>query len=191
MTQSSSSTTYQCTPNFPEGTNADTHYRVKSVVCSEPCDCPVKQRPVHPPKSRSYGTVSIQDGFYELNDEIPNDQERRGLVRYSSQYVPEIFPKVFRSSNELQSINLNVYYRDYKYVYHSGFRPLATNVQIEFEKKISRIAPSKNALSEVTTRVAEYAGCYEAKKIRKKIIALSRIHNSVSTESFRFGVEDL
>jgi hypothetical protein len=183
---------HPCLPVFPEGTNADTHYRVRSVTCSEPCECPVRERPPIPIKGRSYGTVSIQDGVYKFKEVSEKDQEeRRGLVRYSEQYVPEIIPKVLESSNDLKSIDINVFYRDYKYTYRSGFRPLATNVQIEYEKKILRIAPSKNVLSQATQKIAEYTGCYGAKKLRKIVIALSRIRNTVSEESFRFGVQDL
>lgn len=190
MTESLS-TSYPCNPVFPEGTNADTHYIIKNVSCSEPCDCPVKERPPIRPRGRSYGTVVINDGVYEFNNKIQDDIERRGLVRYSDQYVPEVFPKVLKSSSDLKSFDMNIFYRDYKYVYHKNFSSLATNFQTEYQKKITRISSSKNPLKDVKSYVAEYSDCYEAQKIRKKAIALSRMRTTISGEVFRFGVRDL
>lgn len=189
MTESSS-TSYLCNPAFPEGTNADTHYRLKNVSCAEPCECPVKERPAQRPRGRSYGTVVINDGVYEFKNEIQDDAERRGVARYSDQYVPEIFPKILKSSSDLKSFDMNIFYRDYKYVYH-GFSSLATNFQVEYQKKITRISSAKNPLKDVKSYVAEYSDCYEAQKIRKKAIALSRMKTTISGEVFRFGVRDL
>lgn len=190
MTQSSSSTTYICNPGFPEGTNPDTHYVIKNVSCSEPCDCPVRERPAIRPRGRSFGTVVINDGVYEFSNEIQGDRERRGFVRYSDQNAPEIFPKIRRLSSDLKSFDINIFYRDYKYVYRN-FSSLATNFQVEYQKKITRITASKNPLKDVKSHVAEYSDCYEAQKIRKRAIALSRIRATISGEVFRFGVRDL
>jgi hypothetical protein len=185
----SSEAEYACTPVFPEGTNADTHYRVKSYKCSEPCDCPVKERPPIRPKGMSYGNVYIQDGVYVQSEQIPTDQERRGFVRYSSDYVPEILPKFYPRSSELKTFTVDLAYRDYKYVYRQGKRA-ATNLSIEYDKQIRRITAEKNSISQVKSFIAQYAGCDEAHKFRKRAIALSKIHNSISDEVFRFGIEE-
>lgn len=180
-----------CNPVFPEGTNADTHYRIRSTKCSEPCDCPVEERPAPRPRGRSYGTVSIQDGVYVYKDQTPSERERRGFVRYSEEYVPEIFPKTFIKSNKLSSFAVDLKYRDYKYVYRQSGRPLATTLSTDYDKQFNRVASSKNPIADVKLFISEYAGCSEAHKLRKRAIALSRIHNSISEEVFRFGIQDL
>lgn len=179
-----------CTPVFPEGTNADTHYRVKNYTCSEPCDCPVKERPPIRPRGRSYGTVFIQDGIYIAQDQTPTDEERRGFVRYSNDYVPEISPKFYPRSSELKTFTVDLKYSDYKYVYRQGRRPAATNLSIEYDKQLRRITADKNSIAEAKSFIARYAGCDEAHKFRKRAIALSKIHNSISNEVFRFGIEE-
>jgi len=182
---------YSCNPVFPEGTNADSHYRLKSTSCLEPCDCPVKERPPLRPRGRSYGTAQIQDGIYVYKDQTPTERERRGFARYSEEYVSEIFPKSFVSSNDSSSFVVDLKYRDYKYVYRPSGRPLATNISTEYDKQFVRVASSKNPISDLKTFVATYSDCEEAAKLRKRAIALSRIHTSISDEVFRFRIKEI
>jgi hypothetical protein len=192
MSGSSSTSSHVCNPVFPEGANADTHYRIKDFTCASPCECPVKERPAIPLRGRSYGTLSINDGAYTFSEPLQNNvEERRGLVRYSSDYVPEIFPKVYRLLNNTKSFDLNLFYRDYKYFYRQGSAPIATNLQVEYQKKTTRITSTKNPISDVKSFVSQYAGCDAAHKLRKRAIALARIHSSISDEVFRFGINDL
>lgn len=137
--------------------------------------------------NKSYGTASVQDGVRNISNDEPN-KERSGLVRYSSDYVPEIVPKIYNKNQDLNSFEVNIFYRDYKYIYDST--SLTTNYQIQYSKNFTRIASARNVVSDLKNFVAEYAGCYEAHKLRKRIIALSKLRGSVSGETFRFGVEE-
>ena len=63
----------------------------------------------------------------------------------------------------------------------------STNLSIEYKKQLRRVS-GKNTINDVASSVAPYSGCEEARKLRKRLIALERIHNSISGESFRFPI---
>lgn len=136
---------------------------------------------------KSYGTVVIQDGIYIKTDPTPTDRERRGFARYSEVVDRPIVPKFTNKSNGLKTFDANVFYNDYKYVYKENRRSYATNIPTEFSKNYKRVA-SKNVLRDVKNFVSEIAGCCEAHKLRKQIIAIEKIHGTISDITFKFSL---
>lgn len=133
---------------------------------------------------KSYGTAVIIDGVFVKNDALPNDPSRRGMVRYSENTRPEITPKIVVNNSESTFV-VDLYYRDYKRNFKEGVLQ-QTNSVVEFKKTIRRIAPTNRSISELKKTVAEYAGPIEAGKLRRRSIALGKIHKTISGEIFKF-----
>lgn len=136
---------------------------------------------------KSYGTVVIQDSVY-VPPEPPNGRERRGMARYSEEILGAIVPTQKPASSDLKTFVVDLFYSDYKYIYREGERALPTALPVEYDKTIRRISSAKNVLNEVANVVATYSDCDEARKLRKRMIAISKLRNSISNEKFRFVV---
>lgn len=133
----------------------------------------------------SYGTVTIQDGVY-----LPSEPDRR----FRSAPVRADIPAPAESNRltprgDLKTFEMELRYTQYKNIYFSG-ATLRLSEKVEYSKNIRRIASGSNPTRDLKRLVAQFSGCDEASKLRKRIIALSRIRNSISGETFRFGVED-
>lgn len=133
----------------------------------------------------AYGTVVIQDGVYVPNHGSPTDSQRRSPVRFAGQ--TEAIPPRLEPKSGLKTFVVDLYYSENRVVY-SGGRVLSTDLKIDYSKQFTRIASDRNPVKDTKAFVAQFAGCDEASKLRKRIIALSRIHNSISNETLRFGV---
>lgn len=82
-------------------------------------------------------------------------------------------------------VDLN--YREAKYVYlEGGTQP--TNAQVDYSRQYNRLAPQRGVMAAVKSFVSQYSGCAEAHKLRKRMIALDRIRNTISGEQFRFPI---
>lgn len=174
-----------CNPVFPYGTNADTHYRDRDYICGESaCDCPVHERTVQTPTSKSYGTVFVQDGNAK---EEQHSKDSNSFVRYYDNTKP-LGPKLIQKRSSLKSFTVDLHYFDYKYSFNKKRQPSASNLLIEYSKEYRRISSGKNVVEDVTRSISQYSGCYEAKKLRKRLIALGRIHNTISEQTFKFPI---
>lgn len=58
--------------------------------------------------------------------------------------------------------------------------------RVLFSKKFHRIAPSKNTIARAKRFISDFAGCDEARIVRLRALAMSRIRLSISEEEFRF-----
>lgn len=133
----------------------------------------------------SYGTVTIQDGVY-----LPSEPDRRfrnAPVRADSPIPRESYGLAPKEG--LKTFQLELRYVQKKNIYASG-SALGLPDSVEYSKSIRRVASASNPTRDLKRLVAQFSGCDEASKLRKRIIALSRIRNSISGETFRFGVED-
>lgn len=140
--------------------------------------------------AKSYGTVVIQDGVYIRKDPALSEAERRqrrGVARYYEEVNREIYPQFTSKSNGTKTFDVSLNYNDYKYAYKEGRRSYATNINIDYSKNYKRIS-GKNVLRDVKNFVSEYAGCCEASKLRKRIIALEKIHDTISNVNFKFSL---
>jgi hypothetical protein len=135
---------------------------------------------------KSYGTVTIQDGVYNY-DMPPSSQ--RGFASYSD-FRKEVMPRLSFRPASVKTFVVNLNYVKARYVYREGLSPSATRIPTSYSKEYKRIAPDKNTVADLKSFVAQFAGCDEADKLRKRIVALTQLHGSVSSESFRFGVNE-
>lgn len=63
------------------------------------------------------------------------------------------------------------------------------NGTTRFSKNINRMT-SHNPIAKAKMMISEYAGCDEASKVRKTVIAISRLRISVSQDEFRFRLPE-
>ena len=132
--------------------------------------------------TQSYGTVVIQDGVYSIS----KPEGTSGFATYPlSEGVlsPTLSPKA-----DAKTFVVDIRYLDYKYMY-SGQRPLPTVIPVSYDKRYIRVASDKNTVGQVKAFITQFAGCTEAQKVRRRAIALSNIHKSISDYTFRFPVQ--
>ena len=135
--------------------------------------------------SNSYGTIIIQDGTY-IKSDAPSTVTGVARIDSEDRALPPVFsPK----SSGINTFFVDLYYKDYKYVYGKG-KAVPTNLTIDYSKHYQRIVSDRNPVAKVKSFVSQFAGCAEASKLRKRMIAIERMHGSVSNEVFRFGVVD-
>jgi hypothetical protein len=131
----------------------------------------------------SYGTVVIQDGVYE--PAIQDPSLRRAPVRMAGEAAP-LPPRIVQKPG-LVNFVVELHYKSYRNIY-SGGAAVPLGLTVEYAKKFTRVASDRNPVSDIKKFVSNFASCDEASKLRKRIIAISRIHKSISNETFRFGV---
>lgn len=133
---------------------------------------------------KSYGTAVIQDGTYTYSDP---PARRTGFVSYSD-FRNEVAPKFLPKPSGLKTFVVDLRYVENKYVYREGRSPFATTIPVSYSKQYKRVTSGKNVAGDLKSFVSQFAGCDEADKLRKRIIALTGLHGSVSSETFRFGI---
>lgn len=140
---------------------------------------------------QSYGTAVIIDGVFikQDPDHFRSDPRRRNAVRYSGDAKVEIAPKP-TVSNSQSTFLIDLHYRDYKRNYSDiGLQP--TKSVVEFKKTLRRVASTTGVVADLKKIVANYAGDIEASKLRKRSIALGKIHKTISGEVFKFPLTNL
>lgn len=133
----------------------------------------------------NFGTLTIVNGDYhpESHDDL---ERRRGLVRMGGALVPLPAPQQ-RPYGSTFVVELN--YSAKAYSLEAGKSPYATNVSANYSRTYKRLASGGNPLKDAKNFVASFAGCEEAHKLRKRVIALSRIRKTIYGETFRFPLE--
>lgn len=139
------------------------------------------------PAPKSYGTVVIQDGTYFPSSSLPDERQRRAPVRMAGE--PPAIPPKFVPSGDMKTFVVNLHYTKSSNIF-SGGGVLPSGLFVSYEKQFKRITSDKNPVRDVKFFVSQFSGCAEASKLRRRAIALSRIHNTISNETFRFGVQD-
>jgi hypothetical protein len=131
----------------------------------------------------SYGTVVIQDGVYEPGSLDP--RLRMSPVRMDGGTAP--IPPRLVSKAGLVNFVVELNYTSQRNIY-SGGAAVPLGLTVEYAKKFTRIASDRNPVTDAKRFISQFSGCDEAKKLRRRMIAISRIHKSISDETFRFGV---
>lgn len=133
---------------------------------------------------KSYGTAVIQDGTYAYGEP---DKHRTGFVSYSD-FSKEPAIKFLPKPSGLKTFVVDLHYAETKYVYRENQSPRATNIPVSYSKQYRRVTSGGNVAGEIKSFVSEFSGCDEAHKLRKRIIALTGLHGTVSSKTFRFGI---
>lgn len=137
----------------------------------------------------NYGTIRIIDGIPEST--LASDAStRRGLVRMERGSDGALAPIVSSAKSKVTTLVVELHYNDRAYLYAGQKSPTITSVYVGYSKSIKRLAQGDNSLGSATRLVSELAGCDEARKVRGRAIALSRIHKTISEETFRFRLGD-
>jgi|688.fasta_scaffold715721_1 hypothetical protein len=131
---------------------------------------------------QSYGTVVIQDGVYSTS-------KPEGTSGFATYPLSEgVLSPTFSPKAEAKAFVVDIHYLDYKYIY-SGQKILPTVLPVNYDKRYARVASDKNTVGQVKSFIAQFAGCTEAQKVRRRAIALSKIHKSISDYTFIFPVQ--
>lgn len=133
---------------------------------------------------KSYGTVTVQDGVYQYQD---SSSRQTGFVSYSD-FRREVVPVFSPKPSEVNTFFVKLNHIGAKYLYKEASSPVATKISTSYSREYKRIAPDKNTVADLKSFVAQFAGCDEAHKLRKRILALTSLRGSISSETFRFGI---
>jgi hypothetical protein len=133
---------------------------------------------------QSYGTVTIQDGVYSYQN--PLDRPT-GFASYNLTSPTPV--RTFEPKADAKSFVVDIRYSDFKYIY-SGSKVLPTVLPVNYDKQYIRATSDKNPVGRAKSFIAQFAGCEEAQKVRRRMIALSKIRPSISNTSFRFAVQN-
>jgi hypothetical protein len=133
----------------------------------------------------NYGTLRIVDGVY-MPSSHKEEGLRRGLVRIGGALRPALGSEIKPGGT---TFLVDLHYEDRAFSYGSGKGFYATELRVSYSRSYKRLASGGNTLKDAKEFVSRFAGCEEAHKLRKRAIALSRIRNSISGESFRFPLE--
>lgn len=131
----------------------------------------------------SYGKVVIQDGFYEPGSLAP--EYRNAPVRMGGEPA-SVNPRIVQKAG-LVNFVVDLHYVSQTNIY-SGGSAIPLGLTVEYAKRFTRIASERNPVTDAKRFISQFSGCDEAKKLRRRMIAISRIHKSISNETFRFGV---
>lgn len=135
----------------------------------------------------SYGTLVIMDGS-PVRNERPAEPYNR-FVRLGPGPDGAIYPRPPDRTTGITTFFVELNYSDRAYLYGGIRNSYIAEIPVGYKKAINRLAPGGNPLSSATNFIAQFAGCSEAKKVRGRAIALSRIHGTISGETFRFPLE--
>jgi len=118
----------------------------------------------------SYGNLQIIDGIYNKNKD-PNN------------------PILSAKPGNL-TFNVDLYYSKNAHIFNNNSNIQNINNYISYQKSFKRLASGANPIRDAKNFVAQFAGCDEASKLRKRIIALAKMKVSISNDVFRFPIEE-
>lgn len=133
----------------------------------------------------NYGTLVIVDGSEPARRDL-DDRPRRGFVRMGDALAPRP-PQ--RGAYAGSTFVVDLKYSDLSFVVSDGLNKSATDISVSYARQFKRLASGGNPLKDAKEFVAKFAGCDEAHKLRKRVIALARTKSSISGIAFRFPVE--
>lgn len=134
----------------------------------------------------NFGTLTIVDGVYSPS--LPDDSVRhRGLVRMGGALAP---PPSYQQRAQGTTFVVELNYSARSHSFGVGKTPYATDISANYSRTYKRLASGGNPLKDAKDFVATFAGCHEAHKLRKRVIALARIRKTVYGETFRFPLEE-
>lgn len=132
----------------------------------------------------NFGTIVIIDGFNQ--PPVRSDERlRRGMVRLGGALAPSR-PDSQVYGGTTFTVGLN--YSDTAHAIGEAGR-YATNITVAYSRGYKRLASGGNPIKDAKEFVARFAGCEEAHKLRKRIIATAKTKTSISGVEFRFPLE--
>lgn len=136
----------------------------------------------------NYGTIRIVDGVFKAPP-IQDGRLRRGFTRLTPGPDGVLAPPMPTAKSGASTFVMNLHYNQYAYLWGGTKGPVPSRVPVRYSKTVTRLADPSNPVAAAKDLVVEYAGCDEGAKFRGRAIALSRIHNTISGEEFRFPLE--
>lgn len=133
----------------------------------------------------SYGTLTLVDGTYTPSS-YKDEGLRRGLVRINGALQPPAGTTIKPGGT---TFLVDLHYHDRAYAYGSGKEFYATEIGVSYSRSYKRLASGGNTLKDAKEFISRFAGCDEAHKLRKRIIATARTKASISGMEFRFPLE--
>jgi hypothetical protein len=137
----------------------------------------------------NYGTIRIVDGTHQ-SPPASGSRSRSGFAKMELGSDGALAPVLESSKTKATTLVVELNYNDYAYLYAGQKAPLITSVYVGYKKSIKRLAQGGNPVASATRLVSDLAGCDEAKKVRGRAIALSRIRKTISEETFKFRLGD-
>jgi hypothetical protein len=110
---------------------------------------------------------------------------RNGMVR-----IGELNPASTTPPSDKGSFSVELHDIETKYKWVGG-GPVPTNMTVEYTKSYKRISPEKNPIGAVKKFISQFAGTYEASKLRGRMIAIEKLRGSIVGETFRFPLGEL
>lgn len=140
----------------------------------------------------NYGTLVMVGGHVHrpqgpTPSPAPDARLRGGLVRMGGALAPPAQEFVDPSKASFV-VELNYSDRAFRLSERNG--RFSSDMSVSYSKQFKRLASGGNPLKAAKDFVAQFAGCDEAHKLRKRVIALAKIRKTVDGEVFRFPVED-
>lgn len=132
----------------------------------------------------NFGTIVIIDGTHQTPDRS-DDELRRGMVRLGGALAPR-HPPAHNYGGITFTVDLN--YSDTAHAIGEAGR-YATDITVAYSRRYKRLASGGNPLKDAKSFVSQFAGCEEAHKLRKRIIATAKTKVSISGLEFRFPLE--
>jgi hypothetical protein len=132
----------------------------------------------------NFGTIQIVDGSHQ--PEMPSDARLRGgLVRIGGALAPS---RTSTHNHEGTTFVVDLNYSEPVRTLGEG-RQYATDMSVSYSRRYKRLSSGGNPLKDAKSFVSQFAGCEEAHKLRKRIIAIAKTKKSISDLSFRFPLE--
>lgn len=137
------------------------------------------------PPSTSKGYLTIVDGGISPPPETSSNKGLMGFVRMGDTLVPSQ-NRSFKTTRPSFVVDLH-----YSATAHtiSNHKVYASGLTTSYSKNFRRLASGGNLVGDAVNFVSQFSGCDEAKKLRGRIIALSRLKKTISGEVFKFPVE--
>jgi len=119
------------------------------------------------------------------NSVVEPPMYRNGMVR-----IGELNPASTTPPSDKGSFSVELHDIETKYKWVGG-GPVPTNMTVEYTKSYKRISPEKNPIGAVKKFISQFAGTYEASKLRGRMIAIEKLRGSIVGETFRFPLGEL
>lgn len=132
------------------------------------------------------GTLLINDGVYINKKDNSLEKYTKGLVRKDFVYEPPINRKLIKNSGKSFEVTVKCTHKMSIYINEISYD---TKMVFSKEKKYNRIA-GKNYLKDIKNFISPIAGCDEASKVRKRMIALERMYSTISNKPINFAITD-
>lgn len=130
----------------------------------------------------NYGVLRLNKGEESFSKFAPS-YRGNNLVRLGGALAPS---SISTAAHKGSSFSVDLYYNESSFFVASGVGKPIEVQPISYSRSFKRLASGGNPLADAKRFVAQIAGCDEAKKLRGRVIALSRIKKTVYGQDFRF-----